>query len=192
MKSTIYCKFCETQLSKENERELIVKFHTECPGCDETLDLWECQSSVLPRYQKYEDADNCKYETWWHASTLPDWLRNWDYKESSAVHIGSKESALERKAQLQLQTYYLYEVKLKLDTIWHEEILQEDTIFYDRISTPKTMYARRPNGWKKTAYRYVNKFEVPGSISIMTYPENIEICDVRKLEVKYVRKASVR
>lgn len=188
MKSTIYCKFCDAQLSKQSERELILSYHTECPGCFETLDLWECRSSVLPRYQKYENIDNCVTETWWHASALPDWLRNWDFKESSIVHIGSKESALERKAQLNLKTYYLYEVTIDFKTKWHPEVLQEDTSFYDLISDPEALKKRRPKGWDKTVYRYVNKFEVSGSISLMTHPQNIHIQDVRKLEVKYVRK----
>lgn len=202
--SGVSCPQCSAPLSITLMRSL--PYHDgatfTCPSCTvaqlvDSLYLTNHQPKVL-----YEDAellssvDAVRSRTWFHATKKHKWLpelrRTWD-EESGAklIHVGSYEAAVERALVMQHLDYLnhmdssedwsIHEVRLAADTIVSDEIMWDDNDAAPEWETDEVSFLY-PGYSFKGVTRYVNSFELPGSISLLVNSRRIRVKSSRKLD----------
>jgi hypothetical protein len=166
-----------------------------CPNCSKE----ELKKGIKPRNLSFninESPIKVSYEsrmllnknyalsnTWYHATTSKQWYEN--ILEASKIkksylfiHLGSKKAALDR-AQINFKNtpYYLYSINLLPRTKIAEHIMDDYATFWPEyvIEVENSARPEKIEFENANAFRYINRYEDPGSVSILTTPNMIKI-----------------
>lgn len=167
----VSCQECGKALGGDNPGIAAITMETygqgvECANCSETV--WNTEAVIEPNVNSPTygavEADNVKRMTWYHFSENPHWDQSiLEDEELSYVHLGGEVAAADRAYSIGgSSAYYLYVVSVAEDAQVEDEIEQDDESDY------------KPSG-EKDVYRYLNRYEDIGSISVAVKPSKIKI-----------------
>jgi hypothetical protein len=169
-----------------------------CCNCEEKYsNLSQFEIWVRPDAASFFSEKKVRSGTWFHATDNPDWFKsvqnggdsnNEDYGSGDVmVHLGMKDSAIARANQrkdeyltygIALDRWFLYEVKLADEAQIHAEIQEDDNEFPTRSNQKAPEYFDwLPYG----VTRYLNAYELPGSISLLANANSIKLLSIQDL-----------
>lgn len=178
--SALRCK-CEQMLTQEQERHIQnYGQETTCARCGEMVWIENVYPMVEPRSIMLMEDVYAPHAIWYHATNNPTWMESLlsfrDHKGVSRiplVHIGTKNSALERA---ETERYdYLYTLTLKPGTSIHPDIVVDDNSWTQYVdeTVPFSMPA--------DGLRYINIWESAGSISMLIDPRALDIVSMQSI-----------
>jgi len=190
--SAYRCINCGKHLSKSLEQKLLSEYFADCNNCGLTQWASDLDVSVLPTYQKFLRASEVKRVSWWHATTTKDWygaLSESEVKTGDApyVHLGSFESAcsladLKHSAGM---TWYINRVQLK------PSAHVARAVFDDRNYWPIDSEDLDEFPGFGQITRYVNRYEIVGSISLIADYRSFSVVKTRRLTRSEIRSTLV-
>jgi len=116
---------------------------------------------VLYRYKKFLSEDYTKNSLWYHATSVENWEQHTLAKSGFLMHAGSRETAIQRAIQISPRPTKLYTLRLKPCARVDKNIFDDAECFPDSADDLEGVW----DG--STVARYVNAYEIPGSISIV-------------------------
>lgn len=174
--SVYACGECGTVLNKTDAHELELWETIEC-SCGATFALNKDEADLTlmaqPASEKLIDTDYAKRASWFHATDVP----NWQEAVSSAqifVHVGTYEAAMERAAVSYSNSgeCYLWEVTLKPEAVLTDDVVEDNNIW------PTNVNECIKDHFGGDAQRYLNKYESPGSVSMLLDPSLLNVVEV--------------
>lgn len=169
-RSAFRCPGCDKPPSKGEQVALTDSDIIRCPACGEYY--CAATSRVLVGYgsQKFLDLDEVYQSFWWHGTFQKDWPDSpMNDDPRSMVHVGTYNAALGRATALRRE--FLYKLKLSPKANLGEDFLRDIGDWRVDVNDYKGF-----NG-----FRYVNRWESPGSISIILDPSFVQVVDVRRV-----------
>lgn len=175
--SALACNFCGEHFSKDQEFIAMSSYNATCRYCLENCEASEMLLTILPGYQKYLKISAVKDEEWYHATWRDDWMGDLEgfhqYKNKiPMVHIGSKESALDRADAAGYDR--MYSMRLKPGAKISRYVVEDDNLWPVYLDEIDTTFEK---GYSNVT-RYINRYEVPGSISLLADYSQLEITGV--------------
>jgi len=179
----------------------------QCEYCNTSMsDGWDfntaCQFEVESTSAPLLDVDTALATTWFHATTRENWAEaivNRDSEEDGLpgnfyIHAGTREAAMERirdemgndQTYRRDNSYFLHEIKLVAGTTIAPHILADTNDWPNSTEEKFVFYNRRQDNWDTEirqwdATRYVNRWEIAGSISIIVDATKIQVVNTTKL-----------
>jgi len=141
-----------------------------------------CPIRVVSRSAHLMNKEEVPQERWFHATKRGNWAEAIQSASTSErgglmVHVGDRETAMERaKDTFWNRTFYLYEVSIAPDTRILDGIVDDENSWPTFKEEMEGEDANFPEYVGVDAVRYVNRYEAPGSISLLV--------DAKKLIVK--------
>jgi len=141
-----------------------------------------CPIRVVSRSAHLMNKEEVPQERWFHATKRGNWAEAIQSASTSErgglmVHVGDRETAMERaKDTFWNRTFYLYEVSIAPDTHILDGIVDDENSWPTFKEEMEGEAANFPEYVGVDAVRYVNRYEAPGSISLLV--------DATKLTVK--------
>jgi hypothetical protein len=188
--STVRCCDCDTYLTAEQEDYIFRHRDIEdaqCHNCGADLQEDTVIADIHPDSAHLVDMGNAKDAFWFHATNRSDWMGDLlEYKDTDEdsvplVHVGTLDAALNIMADKYSRTTdltYLYRVRLAPNAIIDTELYEDENFWPDRTSEICG---------SENAFRYVNRWEATGSISMLVDPEYLIIDRVTPLFPEEVR-----
>lgn len=185
--SALYCCKCGNHFSITEQERLLNNYGVDCSKCDHREDEMEAGVTIHPDYFDFLKKDNLRANdrVWYHATTRENW---YDSLESYAftterdplVHIGSKATALDRARQMAKiwrGEGWLHTVKI----LPYAEI--SNFVVEDMNYWPERAHEIGRGDFKKftSVTRYLNRYEEPGSISLLVDYRVIRVVDTVRL-----------
>lgn len=173
------CPSCGYQLSNE-ESVLVGRDDSTVCSCGAKWQPKEMVVKVTEASLPFFDDKHTRETIWFHASRKKNWLdevlASYDIP---VVHLGTREAALARVADYQYANnvleqddnaeWFLYEVRLQ-DGLLSPRVWEDvDTAF------PYTVSELIDSKMASDFVRYVNRYETPGTISLLANPECITV-----------------
>jgi 1,2-phenylacetyl-CoA epoxidase PaaB subunit len=180
--STMRCLECNTYINHRQEAAIVRFLETDernCYGCGAQLYHHTVAVDIRPTSERFLDPANVKNSTWYHATDRQNWvadlLNDRQGNNYPLVHVGTREAALTIISDQYVRRddwIYLYTVKLASTAIV-DAMLYED----------ENMWPSRTNDADGTAniFRYVNRYEATGSISLLMDPRELIVTNVEVL-----------
>jgi hypothetical protein len=182
--STMRCIDCGTYLTHAQEG-YVVRFRDcderQCRGCGKKLlHLTGQITDIHPASEHLLDATTAKEATWYHATNRKNWMTDLlDYDVSDGfplVHVGILDAAINIMDDQYVGSdnwIYLYKVKLASTAVLDAELYEDENKWPVRTTNI--------NDTGSNAFRYVNRYEATGSISLLVDPRELIIESVEKL-----------
>lgn len=169
-----------------------------CRKCNELYSsLSQFEIWVRPDASPFFSEKKVRSSSWFHTTDDPHWFANIqnggnpeddNYGSGDVmVHLGMKHSAIARAQQRQdeylsygitVDRWYLCEVVLTANTNIHAEIQEDDNTFPTHSNQKAPDYLDWfPDG----VTRYLNAYELPGSISLLANANSIKLLSVQDL-----------
>jgi hypothetical protein len=175
-RSTVRCPYCKMPVTRWQKQKLLEQGSIFCQNlsCEGYLfGLEDADIAVLPGSAKFFDTDAVRPATWYHATYMENWmgtvLTN-DHCYLPILHIGTRQSALDRAKH---QGYsYLYSIKVDEDATINPTVVDDATDGWDEYA----------EDYQYGITRYVNRWESPGSISLLANPLAITVISVTDLD----------
>lgn len=173
--SAFACGSCFEPISKEDQLTLCsgdaddALENVDCPACGDYFDITEVEVRVHPEATPLLSMETVLETEWFHVSWSSNWHASLLREESIPyVHAGNRQSAIDRYEGLYRGCIaYLYKFKLA------PGISISDVIYDDLNEWPEDIQRGGlpyRNGREVNGVRYVNRWESPGSISILVNP----------------------
>ena len=180
--STMRCMQCGTYITREQE-DCIVRFletdERECFNCGTELYHDTVTVDILPSSERFLDSNRALNSIWYHATERENWmdalLADDRYGTYPRVHVGTKEAATAIIADQYVRRdgwIYLYTVKLASTAVIAKTIYEDENMWPSRTDDI--------DGPVNT-YRYVNRYEATGSISLLVDPRVLIVEGVKIL-----------
>lgn len=180
--SVFACPDCFKSLSKDEEQGLR---EWDSVWCQCGRDIWiedkDISLMVLPSSSPLLYKDEVKQRTWFHTTTVPDWLSIVTGIEAY-VHLGSFEAAMERATDKDFNLKrknagqcFRWELALRPETMVADGVMQDDNQWLKYV----TDCSRKHLGGD--VQRYLNKYESAGSISLLADPRMVEVVRVTEI-----------
>ena len=176
--SSMRCAQCGTYLTHAQENYL-VRFtgsdDRKCRSCGIELHHSSIVTDILPSSEHFLDPANAKNSFWYHATDRSDWMgdlmadKDEKYGSFPLVHVGTLDAAFSMIAEnyvLRDDWIFLYTVRLAPSAVV-DDLLYED----ENMWPSRTDQVRRD----ASAFRYVNRYEATGSISLLADPRELVI-----------------
>jgi hypothetical protein len=182
--STMRCIECGTYLTHAQE-SYVVRFRDcderQCRGCGTKLLHLKGQiTDIHPASEHLLDATTAKEATWYHATNRKNWMADLlDYDISDGfplVHVGIVDAAINIMDDQYVGSddwIYLYKVKLSPTAVLDPELYEDENMWPVRTKNIEDVPAN--------AFRYVNRYEATGSISLLVDPRELIIESVERL-----------
>jgi hypothetical protein len=191
--SAFRCDNCGTHITKKNESDSPIWHEiplVECDLCEG--DVQQGSITVTPSSAHLLQADAVKDTIWYHATYVDDWfgkISTGHGMEREAgdflyIHVGSEEAARDIARHKYFDGYgddlevFLYQVKLKADAVLSSRVVSDDETWRDFYSVTDETGAAMGGD----AVRYLNRWESPGSISLLVDASQLEFVAVSKLD----------
>lgn len=180
--STMRCLECDSYITHRQEDAIVRFLETDergCYGCGAKLYHHTVAVDIRPTSERFLDAANVKNSIWYHATYRKDWINDLlNGREGNSyplVHLGTKEAAVTILSDRYIHRddwIYFYSVRLA-PTAVVDPMLYED----------ENMWPNRTDNLESNAntFRYVNRYEATGSISLLMDPRELIIEDVETL-----------
>lgn len=203
----VLCSMCGVRFTAE---EVSAVYYTHLARCKCGYIAERCNVilEVAHESAQFLDADTTRETIWYHSTFAPDWMARLEEGEKEAaeffesmgeddlgdptamVHIGTRAAAIDRALDLSqdmrknwnlderdlAEGVYLYAVRILPETEI-DEIIHTD----DNDDAPVTVGNCADFNYSTGANRYVNRYESPGSISVLVNRRGIEIISVEKI-----------
>lgn len=190
----LFCAHCRTSFTKEEHEEMLSNASVEdypCGACGKKNTWNDCGVDILKPDAKLLDKEAVKENLWFHVTKRKNWIEDInasgaeDITKLPMIHVGSKEAALDRLAHLSEgktgQKWYLYAVKV------NPVAPIADKIHGDEDDFPVTYgdaHEEQKKGYAISGVtRYVNRYEAPGTISLLANPSAIKVVETRELDL---------
>lgn len=182
--SSAQCIMCEGFYPEDWQR-FEAKFRVNIPcGCGSRTSNRFSTIYISQDSAHLLEPDKAKSEVWYHVTSMENWHETLLDTEinpvTPLVHVGTLKAALERMEYFVAnhwdeQSYHLYAVTLK------EGARLDPNIYDDEDKWPSEV------GYsilfrKYSTFRYVNKFESPGSISLLADPRDFTVQSAMKFD----------
>lgn len=188
--SNFACPVCHTPVHIKHEEEIINEHGVICEnkciidpdkveGNQDVFYIFEASVVLRPGYKNLAENPQIATEmSWYHISKRSP--QQMEFDTGMEMHVGTLETVKRYRDQIrtwrnQVQDYYVYELKM-VDVDIEPELLKDinywlpqEQALYDGIDG-RTVYA----------YRYVNRWEAPGTISLIARRDIFEIVNVTK------------
>ncbi len=182
-KSGWYCLSCNYSLTKE-EAEKVDHGLDKCPSCSDRLDGDLMGVNLLKESIQFFDPKVVKQQSWFHATAREDWLPSLQNMEDAPLtHLGTLEAARTRGRDLREDKHrqydsdwYLYEVKLVPEAYIENNVYQDDNQEFPYYTSDL-----ESNRYGNGVIRYVNAYEDPGSVSLITDPQKLVLVKATKV-----------
>lgn len=186
--SPVRCMECDAYITSEQEDYIFRSRYIEndmCLQCGHWLDEDSVIADIHPTSEYLLDIQNAKDEFWFHATNRADWMG--DLLEDTSdedgslplVHVGTYDAALNIMSDKYAGLYsgstelaYLYRVRLAPGAVIDPVLYEDENLWPDRTNEI---------GCDANAFRYVNRWEATGSISMLVDPEHLIIDRVTPL-----------
>ena len=164
----IRCPHCKKRVSKDTRDILNMMIPVRC-SCGDRFSIYEADIPVLRRCTDLlTDTSKIFTRRWYHGTSLDDWHNGVLLaRRVPLVHIGTRYAALERGKSL--SRLFLYTIKVDAGATVHPKI------FPDYNDLDGAVDAHWYDGYD--AIRYINRWESPGSISLLINPNLITVLD---------------
>lgn len=161
------CSDCGARVTRQQEEDLFredsIYFRVHCRVCDKRLTIDTVDVAVLSSCKKFYQLEEVYKANWHHTTFRQRWLEAMqDLIITPALHVGTYEAAMERTKTAPAE--YRYVVRVRSDAIIDPEV-QPD--FNDWPYNGRHL--------KYDVIRYVNRYESPGSISLLVLPRALEL-----------------
>lgn len=170
--SGIFCTNCGKYLSEEASEDVQATDDSKCNHCKKKIWLDVAGVDIRHSEKRYLTEAGVREASWFHATTNPDWLNDMSEKENRPfIHVGSRAAAMDRlrdiaKWQNDGSVWYLYEVKVESDRPVSTGVFDDEN-----DSCPSSVQAAKRTEYQETGVnRYLNRFEAPGTISLVGDP----------------------
>lgn len=188
--SAFACSKCGTHTTKEHETEIIRDGFPRDMECTVCGTYEEIAVTVNPASAHLMNEPAARSMVWYHATHVEDWYRKVSTGEKMEageflfVHVGTEEAALDiaitKYFQYNLKKVYMYKVTLKDSASLAGHIVDDDTFWEDfEIADPTSLKAATAD-----AVRYLNRWESPGSISMLVNASALELVSVETIRPK--------
>lgn len=174
--SALSCQTCGVHLSGMEE-DTILTYYSVSASCGHEVIASEARLAVRPDYEKFLNVRGLLEEPkWYHATMMSDWEnRILDPVHEILVHIGSEESALDRARYAGGK--YMNVIKLKDDAHISPYVVDDQNLWPDEMRE-----TRLPEwGNFSEVTRYVNRYEVPGSVSLLVAASALDVVETYTL-----------
>lgn len=178
--SVFACPSCFSILSAEDAKFIIDgELHddlnvVECDDCGDVFTADTMEVNVAPDSERLLDAGHAKASEWFHISDSANWLDEVTGDDDFVpyIHAGTLQSALDRYEAHKGKTAYLYKFNLADTTTIDSTIYDDRNAWPEEVGFPCTLTDER-TGEAVDCLRYLNRWEDPGSISILLDPRII-------------------
>lgn len=178
------CPSCHVTVTQAQKKRLISGELVTC-SCGEKFETESADLKVLPTSAPLMSEEFAKDAIWYHATVVP----NWHEAVSEAgvyVHAGSRAAALERAAdkffpygqKITDRTIYLWKLSINSDAVVASDILSDE----NQWPTWVTGCTQKHLGGD--VQRYLNRWESPGSISVLADPRAFNVISVKEVRDK--------
>lgn len=188
--SVFSCPKCGNWVDVEGDQRIRKSSSWHCIYCKEYLTRDYSYIAVNWESIPLMDEQTALYSTWYHATTRPDWY-NGITMNNAVTHIGTYVAARHKFDGIYFtSSKWLYKLRLKPDVLMHPDISDDLNCWPTQVWDAPLVDLI--NAWHegeitpRGAVRYVNRYEDPGSISILCDPSVIEVVDF-----EYVRSNDV-
>ena len=165
-----------------------------CRICGETS-YGVNQSNIRESAIPFLDTENVYEETWVHITTNPNWneaINALEHDDQPLVHIGTLASALSRMTDLireqytkaddsgniEVPQFYLYRININEDARISSNIVGDDNdLAPTSIASSKEIHVVSDGYELGGITRYINDYEVPGSISLVAHPSALIVSE---------------
>lgn len=176
--SGLACPRCKEHLTKYEE-EMLLTYYLIDHNCGKEIYIEDAKVRILPRYQHLLDLNRAHNQPfWYHATNISNWPTNVTDKpdDSWLAHIGSKESALDRAKSRDYT--HMFKVKIDPSANWSPYVTD------DWNEWPETGYDLWKEVYQKFSEvtRYVNRYEIPGSISLLVASDLIRVVGCEQIK----------
>lgn len=172
--SGLACPTCKRHLTPDEENLLLQKYRLmeADSDCGHSMEAEDTRLTILERYQHMMSLKKCYEEPYWyHATTTVDWPRG-----RFLAHIGSKESALDRARCMKYDRLYRLEIDISAE--WSPHIVADDNFW---PTDPERKNDRETELFRDVT-RYVNRYEIPGSVSLLADTLYLKVVDYTTIE----------
>lgn len=140
-----------------------------CISCKMEHDLHD--TVIKPQKSMAHLLNDPRQALWWHATTQPNWLR--EVKDAGVwVHVGAWRASKMIMRQRRQGAYDLYKLRIVGGTVG--DVVNDNNNFPYMLHDDLTMTS-------DTLYPYINRYESPGSVSLLINPEHLEIIEKRRV-----------
>lgn len=201
--SAFRCDTCGNHITKQNESDSPI-FHevplVECDTCPG--EVQQGSITVAPDSVQFLQASAVKDAVWYHATYVDDWFNRVTTGQGMEgedgdflyIHVGSEQAARDIARDKYFSAYggdldvVLYQVRLKADAVLSPDVVNDDETWRD-FSSVTDETAETMGG---DAVRYLNRWEAPGSISLLVDARQLEFVSISTLDNPYTQPADMR
>lgn len=168
--SCVRCNHCNTYLTVHEARVMLHSYihkHTHC-GATVNIDL-DTTCAIDPRCVRLLTSPSAVYyTTFYHCTKNPKWeeLQEFSTADRPAVHIGTREAAMDRYSENLANMgydFFLYTLRVRTRSKICRDIWFDDNFWpEDAANLPGVV-------------RYINRYESPGSVSLLVDPADLVI-----------------
>lgn len=190
-RSAFRCGKCGNHIAKGNERLSSYWLPEVVVACDICGDAQKGTITVVPSSAHLLQPDAVKETVWYHATYVEDWFEKVStghgMKREAAdflyIHVGSEEASRDLAGSKYFthpepdERIMLHQLKLKADAVLADSILNDIETWWDYSSV--TEETRKAIGGD--VVRYLNRWEAPGSISLLVDARQLELVSVEEL-----------
>lgn len=190
-RSAFRCGECGNHIAKRNERLSSYWKETPVLACDTCGEDRSGTITVIPTSAHLLQPDAVKATTWYHATYVEDWFEKVStghgMKREAGdflyIHVGSQEASRDLAESKYFnhpepdERIMLHQLKVKTDAVLAHPILNDIETWWDYSSV--TEETRKVIGGD--AVRYLNRWESPGSISLLVDARQLELVSVEEL-----------
>lgn len=192
--SALRCPYCKSHFLRKQETQLMTNYWAKCLRCLSSVDTDSTELSILPTYSQFIHKKSVFDRVWYHATDVEEWEQG--LKDSSDLmfvpgsghvdrpetrryfaHVGSQETAVRRSMDLG-GLKYMYKVMM----IPGQEVSRR--IFADINWWPTVLNESAEFDQFTEINRYVNRYEIPGSISLLVAYGSFKVVDRYELTKK--------
>jgi hypothetical protein len=206
--SPFRCDDCGEHITKSNESISAIRYEVPLVKCDLCGDGGPGSITVTPSSAHLLQEDAVRDTIWYHATYVEDWFEKvttgHDMEREDGnflyIHVGSENAAREIANHKYFDSYggdepkvMLYQVKLKADASLSSRIVNDNETWRDFESVSE----ESKSAIGGDAVRYLNRWESPGSISLLVDARQLELVAVEQLhnplrqDSKAVKKSMV-
>lgn len=203
--SPFRCDNCTTHITKQNESDSPLWHEIPQVECNLCGDLQAGSITVIPESSSLLQAEVARDTIWFHTTYVENWFEKVSTGQGMEeqredgnflyVHVGSEAAARDNANYKYFDGYsfsdeptvMLYQVKLKADAVLSPRVVNDNETWRDFDS----VVDGSQEAIGGDAVRYLNRWESPGSISLLVDARQLELVGVERLHNPQRRNSEV-
>lgn len=184
--SVFYCKSCDKHLSLEDEDDLMTYRYCKCSCGAVAKDKDELSVAVVKENLWMADVRSVKDGSVFHVTERDNWHSEIAKNSELLVHLGSEEASFHRGRDIANESkggvndrLFVYELKVVDSDDASFELNKDLNSAWDVSLSDDNEKVR------SDFHLYVNEYEDPGSVSLISTARRVEVVGRRKLAVDF-------